>query len=155
MTITKALKDQPSASTNTDLDLFKLDPAKFDHQGTENLGRGRSKATYLYNNGSTAFDTIIEITTGKAVVNKILNCTAQIKVFVTQTSSDSVTGLTEASGQAQFWQGFSVPDDGNVLSDDVAKWLEVLLGIWFPTITAGVADSTKVMSAMRGTAKLY
>lgn len=150
MTITRALKDQPASSADTNVDLFKLDAAKWEKESHQSSGTS-AITVYKHVNGSYVNQTraIITFNAGKKK-DGIPVLIGDIKLLVPYLQADDETGLTTKYGQASFTMGFEIPADDNIDDSDVVKWILTALSIWAPTVTSGVVDPAVVGKHMAG-----
>lgn len=154
MTVTTAFKDQVGSVTDTNLDLYKLDPTKWLLVSDEAVGKG-TRCLYVFNAGNTAFNTYLEITSGPRTVKGKPRNFAQVKILETLLSTDDVTTVVTELDQMETWVGISTPAHVAVTPAIVANWILATISAWFPTITAGAVDTGLLEKALRGHSKLY
>jgi len=141
MSVDKALVNQPVAATDSNLDMWLLDQTKFRLIGTRVDGN-ITTSDYVYADGSPTFRITLKVTTQVDSPKSVFPLRrTTLKLYVPQTWTDSENGVVSAGPVTEWWTGFAVPADESVPVASQSKWLQSVLGLYYPSITAGVGST--------------
>jgi len=147
MSVTYTAPKAPAARTSIDLDLYLIDPTKVAVDKETNIGNTRN-ITYLYDAG-TAPNVPLNLFENRQARGSSLR--TEVGLNGPYLETDSVSGRSKAVA-SRSWGLWTVQPAGllELTPAVVQRDLELLISLWFTSVTSGVADTGKIQKLMDG-----